>query len=289
MSEKNKFYLTDNQIQDIIKEFELLNNITILFAVESGSRMWGFESDDSDYDIRVVFTYPTVKYLGIRPYKETIDYMIKDPDTDKPILDVSGWELKFFTKHMIKSNPSVYEWFMSPIVYFKRDDINNYRKVFMDHLNKISLAYHYRGIVFKNYNKFVKDKPEVKCKKYIYILRAIACFYALTYQCELPEMDYRKVLKYLPTLKLQEKMKELVAQKQKSESTLTEPIPEINEACLSVMDTVSQREIKLTSFPDDIIDLINFYVIETLEGKKTPEIETVSLNDTNSIFNSFTK
>lgn len=273
MSEKNKVYFTNEQIQNIINEFEKNNNITILFAVESGSRMWGFESDDSDYDIRVVFMYPKGVYFGIRPYKDTIDYMLKDPETDKPVLDIVGWELKFFTRHMIKSNPSVYEWFMSPIVYrFDELRFSKYRKVFMDHVNKISLAYHYRGIVFKNYNKYVKDQSEVKCKKYIYIFRAIACFYALTCYSELPEMDYRKVLKFLPLVQVQEnpkflqkKMKELVNQKKESESTMTESVSEINEVCLQVMDTVSQREIKLVSFADDIVDLLNFYVIETLK------------------------
>ena len=41
----------------IFREFEIENehNVKILFAVESGSRVWGMDSPDSDYDIRGVF------------------------------------------------------------------------------------------------------------------------------------------------------------------------------------------------------------------------------------------
>lgn len=264
MSGNDKVYFTNEEILNFISEFEKNNNIKVLFAVESGSRMWGFESNDSDYDIRVVFQYPIDKYLSINPVKNTIDYMYRDPRTEKPVLDIVGWELKFFTKNIIKSNPSVYEWFMSSIIYFEKSDIHKFRKTFMNNVDKISLAYHYRGIIFKNYNKYVKDHSEVKCKKYIYIMRAIACYYALVKYNDLPEMLYTNVLKYLPTTTLGDKMKELVAQKQESESTLTKSDSEINEECIKIMNTVSNRNIKLTSFSNDTVNLINSYVIEQL-------------------------
>jgi predicted nucleotidyltransferase len=49
---------------------ELINieekeNLTILLAVESGSRAWGFASPDSDYDVRFVYVRPYEHYLRL--------------------------------------------------------------------------------------------------------------------------------------------------------------------------------------------------------------------------------
>ncbi|WP_352418966.1 nucleotidyltransferase domain-containing protein [Proteiniborus sp.] len=54
-------YKCDNPIKEKIiselKRIEQEEQIKILFAVESGSRAWGFPSKDSDYDARFVYIY----------------------------------------------------------------------------------------------------------------------------------------------------------------------------------------------------------------------------------------
>ena len=42
------------EIKRCLAEIEQENNVRILFACESGSRAWGFESKDSDYDVRFI-------------------------------------------------------------------------------------------------------------------------------------------------------------------------------------------------------------------------------------------
>ena len=41
-----------DKIKKELSDLERAEQVTILYACESGSRAWGFESDDSDYDVR---------------------------------------------------------------------------------------------------------------------------------------------------------------------------------------------------------------------------------------------
>ena len=48
-----------------INKIEEEENIKIILAVESGSRAWGFESKDSDYDVRFIYVRPIEWYLRV--------------------------------------------------------------------------------------------------------------------------------------------------------------------------------------------------------------------------------
>ena len=43
-----------NEILKILLSIEEEQDVTIPYGVESGSRAWGFESADSDYDVRFI-------------------------------------------------------------------------------------------------------------------------------------------------------------------------------------------------------------------------------------------
>ena len=54
-----------SEIQSAIQQIEESEGVRILLAVESGSRAWGFESSDSDYDVRFIYVHPPDWYLSI--------------------------------------------------------------------------------------------------------------------------------------------------------------------------------------------------------------------------------
>ena len=45
-------------IREKLRQIERAEGVTILHAVESGSRAWGFASPDSDWDVRFVYARP---------------------------------------------------------------------------------------------------------------------------------------------------------------------------------------------------------------------------------------
>ena len=69
------------KISRLLSEIEAVHNIKILFAVENGSRAWGMESKDSDYDVRFVFFRPVADYLSMTKPAEVI---ISAYDKDLP-------------------------------------------------------------------------------------------------------------------------------------------------------------------------------------------------------------
>ena len=100
------------RISHILRELEQKQNCRILFAAESGSRAWGFDSPDSDYDIRAIYVKPLDWYLSIEENtKDTFESMLPGD------LDVSARELRKTLRQFFKSNLSLLEWFGSPIRY----------------------------------------------------------------------------------------------------------------------------------------------------------------------------
>ncbi len=71
-------------IQNSLKQIEKDHNVRILWAIESGSRSWGFESPDSDYDVRFLYVNQPNWYLTIEEERDVIELPIDD------ILDISG-------------------------------------------------------------------------------------------------------------------------------------------------------------------------------------------------------
>ena len=68
------------EILDRIKRAEEEHNVRALYAVESGSRAWGFASQNSDYDVRFIYAHPKNWYLSVdlEQKRDVIEYPITD-------------------------------------------------------------------------------------------------------------------------------------------------------------------------------------------------------------------
>ena len=213
-----------NTVQNRLTSIEVEHNVEILFAIESGSRAWGFASEDSDYDVRFIYRHPIPWYLNILPKRDVIEYPIVD------IMDYSGWDLRkaFFLAN--KSNPVLFEWLQSPIVYRKHDRFfDSFFPAAMAYFSPISTVYHYLHMATNNYREYLK-RDMVKLKKYFYVMRPIfSCMWVEERQT-VPPMEF-DVLRaaVVKDAVLTEIIEDLLTKKKSgTELGLAPQIPELN-------------------------------------------------------------
>lgn len=162
MDEKTKKRITEE-----LEVIEKKENIKILFAVESGSRAWGFESKDSDFDVRFIYIRPLDWYVSISKKRDTLEFMIDET------LDIAGWDLNKALELLGKSNPALGEWLNSKIIYKEIIGIKEeLKKLFDSYLREDRLVYHYLSMASKDL-KILSEYKKIKLKKYFYILRAL--------------------------------------------------------------------------------------------------------------------
>lgn len=94
-----------------LDRIERVEDVRILFAVESGSRAWGFPSPDSDYDARFVYVRKADWYLSLTPGRDVIELPIEGD------FDTNGWDIRKALSLLLKPNPVLLEWLSSPVRY----------------------------------------------------------------------------------------------------------------------------------------------------------------------------
>jgi predicted nucleotidyltransferase len=157
-------------IQSELRRIESTYGVQVLYAVESGSRAWGFASTDSDYDVRFLYVHPADWYLSVEVQRDVIQEPINDA------LDLSGWDLRKALGLLRKSNPPLLEWLNSPIVYHQDDAfITDFRALAASYYSPEKTFLHYLHMAEGNFREYLKDEI-VWVKKYLYVLRPIfAC------------------------------------------------------------------------------------------------------------------
>jgi predicted nucleotidyltransferase len=160
----------DAAIQRALDDVERERDVRILFACESGSRGWGFESQDSDYDVRFIYAHRPEWYLSVESHRDVVEIPISG------LLDVNGWELRKSLRLLRKSNPALLEWLSSPIVYREHAAImRDYRALLPLYYSPIACMHHYLSMAKGNFRHYLQGE-QVRTKKYLYVLRPVlAC------------------------------------------------------------------------------------------------------------------
>lgn len=167
-------------ISEKLNEIEQRENVRIIHCVESGSRAWGFASPDSDYDVRFIYVRPAEFYLKLEKTRDVIEWQLDET------LDINGWDMQKALRLLHSSNPTLFEWNQSPIIYKTTPEWGKISAIINEYFLSKSGLYHYLSTAKGNYREFLRGDV-VKLKKYFYVIRPLlACRWIIKEQTPPP-------------------------------------------------------------------------------------------------------
>jgi predicted nucleotidyltransferase len=235
--------LIDHQIRAIEQD----NQVTVLFACESGSRAWGFPSPDSDYDVRFIYAQPRDHYLSIHERRDTIELPVNQE------LDVNGWDIKKALQLFAKSNAPLYEWLQSPIIYKEESDFaRELRELMPGFFSFRSGCHHYLSIV-RNIFENELQGTEVKLKRYFYALRSLLAALWILEHSSLPPMQFGQLRTLIANSEWNESVDTLLQQKKAAdEKALVAPVGLMQQWIEKTLDDCKEKSDTLAPAKNDI-------------------------------------
>ena len=175
-------------IQTKLQQIERERHIQILWAIESGSRAWGFASPDSDYDVRAVYVQAPEQYLQVDAAEEGFEWIEDD------WFDVGAWDLRKTLRLLRGSNAVVLEWLQSPQIY--EGDLEFHAQIWelaQRYFQPKNALYHYRGIAKTASAAFQADGA-IRLKKWFYVLRPLLAALWVAQRQTIPPMTLDELL-----------------------------------------------------------------------------------------------
>lgn len=155
------------KINNLLTRIEADRGVRIIYAVESGSRAWGFASPDSDYDIRFIFIRDESTYISVQEGLESIELPLEGD------LDAGGWDIRKAARLLGKSNGALVEWLHSPVIYRNEDGFRErWQAMAREIFSPRASSDHYRGLAKQMVLGKLRSET-VRAKDYLYALRAV--------------------------------------------------------------------------------------------------------------------
>ena len=156
------------QIDKHLADFVSRQPYPLIFATISGAHMYGFPSDDSDYDIRGVHVLPVRKVVGLNEAQETIE---NTHDSEGLELDLVTHDIRKFAMMMLKRNGYVLEQLYSPLVIHTSEEHDELKEIGRGCITKHH-AHHYLGFVRTQWKLFQQETPP-RIKPLLYVYRVL--------------------------------------------------------------------------------------------------------------------
>ncbi|MFC3903352.1 hypothetical protein SAMN05421749_102132 [Acinetobacter marinus] len=151
-----------------------------LFYIESGSRLWGMASPDSDYDVRGFHLPSKAQYYDYRKHRDLIEIMDGD-------FDFVSYDLNKMFGLLAKSNPTVLEWVRAHIVYFNVfPEWQIFQTGLLERIDYKALYHHYLSLA-KGGMHVMQSADNFTYKKVFYSIRGLMSAELATQQI-MPEL-----------------------------------------------------------------------------------------------------
>ncbi len=140
----------------------------LLFATVSGAHLYGFPSDDSDYDLRGIHRLPLADVVGLDGGRETVE---KEGVYDGIEIDLVTHDVRKFFGLMLKKNGYVLEQVFSPLVVYETPEFRELREIAKRCVTKHHV-HHYLGFAATQWKLFQKE-PTPRVKPLLYVFRVL--------------------------------------------------------------------------------------------------------------------
>lgn len=140
----------------------------LAFATISGAHLYGFDSPDSDVDIRGSHILPVEEVIGLDPGPDTVErsYILRGLEVDLVTHDI-----RKFATLLLKRNGYVLEQLLSPLVVASTPWFDDLRALAPGCLTRHH-GHHYLGFAATQWALFEKERPQ-RVKPLLYVYRVL--------------------------------------------------------------------------------------------------------------------
>lgn len=240
-------------------EFVFRQEESFLFVTVSGAHLYGFESPDSDVDLRGVHKLPLENVLGLYVQGETREFhgYVDGIEVDLVTHDVG----KYFNL-LVKNNGYVLEQIFSPLVVVGGEFLLELREIARRCITKFHY-YHYRGF-YGTQRKLLEKSEEKTAKQLLYAYRVLLTGINL--------LRTGEVIAHLPTLALEysiEGIEELIASKTQENIVPVGLDWNHHFARLDRLEKMMEQEFEVSTLPENRdTEAVNEFLVRTrLRGR----------------------
>ncbi len=237
-------------LQEIQQVFQQREDIPLLY-IESGSRLWGMASPDSDYDVRGFHLQPKAQYYDYDKHRDLIEIMQGD-------FDFVSYDLDKMFGLLAKSNPTVLEWVRAHIVYHNQfPEWTQFQGGLLRRVDYKALYYHYLSLA-KSGMQVMQNPENFSYKKVFYSIRGLISAELATQQ----QMPALKITELFEQVSPQDPLRQwaedyLEIKKQQREKALV-PVPEQQRVWTLLNEKIARLSQHESFNPHDQVDLKNY-------------------------------